>query len=90
MNAKSLLLSAGLRHSISEANIEAGCERLRAIVQHDVDYQAFCDAVAACLREGLIHEPVRLPQGALQCYWRLELTPEGVIAASRSDEQAPC
>ena len=37
--------------------------------------------VAACLRDGLIREPVRLPAGALQCHWRLELTPDGVAAA---------
>jgi hypothetical protein len=37
--------------------------------------------VAACLRDGLIREPVRLPEGALQCHWHLELTPKGVAAA---------
>jgi hypothetical protein len=38
---------------------------------------------AACLRAGLIREPVRLPEGALQCHWHLELTPQGVEAARR-------
>jgi hypothetical protein len=41
----------------------------------------FRDAVAACQRDGLIREPVRLPEGTLQCHWHLELTPKGVAAA---------
>jgi hypothetical protein len=81
MDAKSLLLTTALRHRISEPSIEAGFERFRSVAPRGTDYQAFCDAVAACLREGLIHEPVRLPEGALQCHWHLELTPKGVEAA---------
>jgi hypothetical protein len=81
MDAKSLLLAAALRHRINEPNIEAGFERFRAIAGGPVDYQAFCDAVATCVREGLVREPVRLPEGALQCHWHLELTPKGVEAA---------
>jgi hypothetical protein len=83
MDAKPLLLRAAFRHSINEANIEAGFERFRAVAAADVDYQAFCDAVAACLREGLVREPIRLPEGALQCHWHLELTPKGVEAARK-------
>ncbi len=81
MDAISLLLTTALRHRISEPNIEAGFERFRLIAREAIDYPAFCDAVAACLRESLIHEPVRLPEGALQCHWHLELTPKGVEAA---------
>ena len=46
------------------------------------------DALAACLRDGLIREPVRLPEGALQCHWRLELTPKGVAAGRALVEAA--
>jgi hypothetical protein len=81
MDTKSLLLTAACRHAINEPNIEAGFERVRAVAGEPVDYQAFCDAVAACVREGLIREPVRLPEGALQCHWHLELTPKGVEVA---------
>jgi hypothetical protein len=88
MDARSMLLTAAFRHSINEANIEAGFERFRAIAAADVDYQAFCDAVAACLREGLIREPIRLPEGALQCHWHLELTPKGVEMARKLLEGA--
>ena len=78
MNAQSLLLTTAFRHRISEPNIEAGFERFRSV------------AVAACLREGLIREPIRLPEGALQCHWHLELTPAGVHAARRLlDQSAP-
>jgi len=81
MEAKSQLLTAALRHRISEPNIEAGFANFRTFAGTAVGYQAFCDTVAACLREGLIYEPVRLPEGALQCHWHLELTPDGVTKA---------
>jgi hypothetical protein len=79
-DAKSLLLVTAFRHSISEPNIEAGYERFRVINGDAVDYQSFCDALTASLREGLIREPIRLPEGALQCHWRLELTAKGIMA----------
>jgi hypothetical protein len=81
MDTKSLLLTTALRHSINEPNIEAGFEQFRAVAGDCADYQSFCDEVANCLREGLIREPIRLPEGALQCHWHLELTPQGVEAA---------
>jgi hypothetical protein len=83
MQAKALLLTTALRHRINESSIEAGFARLQTFVGADVAYQAFCDAVAACLREGLIYDPIRLPEGALQCHWHLELTPRGVEEARR-------
>jgi len=46
-------------------------------------------AVAAAVRDGLLHDPVRLPAGALQCHWRLELTPAGVAAARRLEQDRP-
>jgi hypothetical protein len=79
--ARTRLLAVAFRHAISEPNIEAGFERVRALADGTLDYDAFRDALDACLREGLIREPVRLPEGALQCHWRLELTPAGVAAA---------
>ena len=81
------LLTTAYRHLINEANLEAGFEAFRALGGGDVDYSEFCDAVATCLRDGLIREPVRLPEGALQCHWHLELTPKGVeVARSLRDE----
>jgi hypothetical protein len=80
MDAKALVLLAAFRHTINEPNIEAAFERLQAITGDTIDYDAFRDVVSACLREGLIREPIRLPEGALQCHWHLELTPKGVDA----------
>ena len=87
MDAKALLLTTALRHTINESNLEAGFERIRSIVGDLLDYDMFCDAVATCLREGLIREPVRLPDGTLQCHWHLELTPKGVAAARLLSER---
>jgi hypothetical protein len=89
MDAKSLLLTAAFRHPISEPSIELGFERFRSIAGEPVDYASFCGAVADCLRDGLIREPVRLPEGALQCHWRLELTPAGVNAVRQLLERSP-
>ena len=83
MDAKSLLLCTALRHVVSEPNIEAGFERFQALIGRPVDYRSFSDAVIECLREGLIYEPIRLPEGALQCHWHFQLTPNGVEVARR-------
>jgi hypothetical protein len=81
MDVIALLLTTAFRHRINEPNIEAGFERFRELTGESVSYEAFCDAVASCLRDRLIREPIRLPEGALQCHWHLELTPTGVVAA---------
>jgi hypothetical protein len=81
MDARSLLLVAAYRHSINEPNIESGYQRFQSLVVQPIEYAAFCDAVAGLLRERLIYEPIRLPEGALQCHWHLELTPTGASAA---------
>src|SRR5580658_7798906 len=81
MDARSLLLTIAFRHRINEPNIEAGFEQFIALADHPISFELFRDAVAACLRDGLIHEPIRLPEGSLQCHWHLELTPTGVAAA---------
>ena len=84
MDAKTLLLTTAFRHRINEPNIEAGFERFVALAGQPITYDAFCNAVAACLRERLIREPIRLPEGALQCHWHLELTPAGVAVVRQA------
>lgn len=96
MDAVDRLLLIAFAHSITEPNIEAGFDRFRALTVQDtasqdwaaqdvaaqnIGFQTFCEAVAECLRDDLIREPIRLPAGALQCHWHLELTPSGVAAA---------
>lgn len=83
MDALSLLLVTGLQHVISAPNVEAGYQRIAELTGGVLDQRAFEVALATALREGLIWEPVRLPEGALQCYWRLELTKKGLAAARR-------
>ena len=79
MNPISRLLLTAYRHRIVEATPEDGLARLAEYAREpDTDFR---DAVAACLRNGLIRDPVRLREGALQCHWRLELTEEGEAEA---------
>jgi hypothetical protein len=87
MDAIGLLLTTAFRHQINEPNIEAGYARFVTLVDRDIGIDAFCDAVTSCLRDGLIREPIRLPEGALQCHWHLELTPDGVAAARQRQDQ---
>ncbi len=84
MDATARLLATALTNRIHEPNIEAGFERFAALTDGVIDYGAFCDAIAACLRNGLIDDPIRLPEGALQCHWHLALTQAGVEVARRS------
>jgi hypothetical protein len=72
------LLMAAYRNRIIEANAEAGLERIAVLCDGIFNGDAFREALAAALRERLIFDPVRLPEGALQCHWQLELTPAGV------------
>jgi hypothetical protein len=88
MDTRSLLLTTAFRDVINEPNVEAGFVRFAKLADSAVSLDAFCDAVAACLRDGLIREPVHLPKGALQCHWHLQLTPKGV-AVARSLLQMP-
>ncbi|HEY1933944.1 MAG TPA: hypothetical protein VGG99_18185 [Acetobacteraceae bacterium] len=76
-----LLLCVAYRNVISDANIELAHEQFVSLAGQPIDYATFCDAIAACWRDHLIREPIRLPEGALQCHWHLELTPKGVAAA---------
>jgi hypothetical protein len=76
-----LLLRAGLTGFIDEPGAEAACERFRALAGGEMDAQAFHDTVAACVREGLIQEPLRLDENSLHCHWRLVLTQDGVARA---------
>jgi hypothetical protein len=79
-SAADVLLLIAFRHPITEPNVEAGFERIQAIAGDKLDPGASHDALASCLRDGLIREPIRLPEGSLQCHWHLELTPKGVEA----------
>jgi len=89
MEPRALLLLTAFRHVISEPNVEAAHERFQNLSGWQGSCGMFCDTVAACLAEGLIREPIRLPEGALQCHWHLELTSAGVAAARSLAAQYP-
>jgi hypothetical protein len=82
-DAVSLLLSTILRQQVMEPDLDAGLDRLIALVGGSASKDDLWLAVADAVAAGYIHDPVRLPAGALQCHWHLELTPQGVEAARR-------
>jgi hypothetical protein len=71
----SRLLLAVVRHRIVEPESDPGLDRLIALVGGDPTKDEMRQAVANAVTDGYIHDPVRLPAGALQCHWHLELTP---------------
>jgi hypothetical protein len=81
MNVADALLVVGFRHRIREPDLYAGLARFGEILGQPIDEGAFRDAISAAIAAGQIHDPVRLPPGALQCHWHLELTPKGVDKA---------
>ena len=89
MDARAQLLITAYRHSINEPNAEIAYEHFRTLVTHAIDYTSFCETVADLLRERLIYEPVRLPEGSLQCHWHLQLTPAGTSAARALLSKSP-
>jgi hypothetical protein len=81
MDIAALLLRIGLVHFISAPTAEMAQGEIERIAGLPIDAAAFATAIAALLRDGLIREPIRLEDQALQCHWRLELTPAGVALA---------
>lgn len=77
MRADDILLCVARDHDIREANAESGIARVAALAGEVVTLNDLHDALARAVAAGLIADPVRLPPGALQCHWRLELTPAG-------------
>ena len=74
------LLLRLFRQGLRAPDAESGLAELAGDGGDTEDWrQAVREATAA----RLIHDPVRLPPGALQCHWHLELTATGVDAARR-------
>jgi len=78
---ETLPLRAAWRGAVTAESAEAGFARIREITGSTLSDEKLAAAIAACLARKEIFEPVRLPEGALQCHWTLELTPAGVAAA---------
>lgn len=67
------------RGSIIAPDSDSGFAQLSAEAGTEEDWRRL---VAEAVSAGLVHDPVRLPPGALQCHWHLELTARGFAAAA--------
>jgi hypothetical protein len=76
------LLAVAFRHRIVAPDAEGGVARLAELAGQTEPLSAWHAAVAEAVRQGFLHEPVRLLPDALQCHWRLELTSAGVSKAA--------
>ncbi len=52
---------------------EDGFAEIRALSHVSFADAELAEAVAACVRDRTLRDPVRLQSGALQCRWQLEL-----------------
>jgi hypothetical protein len=69
-----VLLQAG---PVAGDTIEAGLALLAERLQPAASSVALAEAVREGVSQGVLHDPVRLPTGALQCHWLLEPTARG-------------
>lgn len=75
------ILLAGTRGCVTADNAEEGFRLVTEITGLEPDPAGFHAALAEAVAAGLVAEPLRLPDGALHCVWRLDLTPAGVARA---------
>lgn len=57
--------------------MEAGLDMLADRLGTDASRAVLAGVLQDAVAVGLMHDPVRLPPGALHCHWHLELTPLG-------------
>ena len=81
MDLAALVLRIGHSHFISATTGEAAQAEIARLAGQKLDPAEFAAAIADLLQNGLIRDPIRLDAQALQCHWRLELTPDGVARA---------
>ena len=81
MDLAVLVLRIGLTHFVSAPNAEMAQAKIAHLASQPLDSAEFAAAIADLLAGGLIRDPIRLEDQALQCHWRLELTPQGVAQA---------
>ncbi len=81
MALEALLLRTGLTHFVSAPSAELALGEIERLAGQEIDAGDFATAIADLLSRGLIRDPIRLEDQALQCHWRLELTPDGVTLA---------
>lgn len=87
MNTEALrdaVLRIVLDRPIIADTLEDGLDILIRRLGGNMSRAAIATAVQQAVADGLAYEPVRLPPGALQCHWHLELTPRGREAAQHA------
>ena len=82
------LLRIVLDRPIAADTMEEGLDILARRLGGAISRATIAAAVQALVTDGLAYEPVRLPPGALQCHWQLELTPRGHEAALQAAHSA--
>jgi hypothetical protein len=81
------VLLAVLTDPIEADTMEIGFDVLSGRLGADSPRAALAAAIEDGVRRGLLHDPVRLAQGALHCHWHLEPTRRGkALAISPSDK----
>jgi hypothetical protein len=80
----SLLLRIAFHHRPQAADVAEGLALVEQIAGRSIPEPVFRAALAQALADGLIHDPVRIAPGALQCHWQLEVTPAGAAKISES------
>ena len=78
------LLRLVFQRPIIADTMEEGLDLLIRRLNRDMPRAEIAAAVQDAVTSGLAYEPVRLPPGALQCHWHLELTPGGQAAAEQA------
>ena len=68
--------------------MEEGLDLLTRRLGGNISRSALAAAVQQAVADGLACEPVRLPPGALQCHWHLELTPRGQEATLQARDSS--
>lgn len=68
---EAVLTAAGA--GIDADTAEEGFAEIRALAGVTFPDAELAEAVAACVRDRTLRDPVRLEPGALQCRWQLEL-----------------
>ncbi len=74
MDAREAVLAAaavGVRADTAEEGLAA----IREATRTTFSDAELGEAVATAIANGQVRDPVRLPAGALQCHWRLEMAP---------------
>ncbi len=81
MALEALLLRTGLTDFASAPSVELAQAEIERLTGTSIDAADLAASIADLLSRGLIRDPIRLEDQALQCHWRLELTPAGVALA---------